>query len=290
MESPKRLIVNADGFGFGPGATQGVMDAIGEGKFISSISVNANFPDVERVGELVARFPHLSIGVHLNPMVGGPCLPPDQVPSLVGPDGFFHNESFLRRLRRGAIVFVELAAELDAQIARVRDVAGERLTHIDSQSNAHLHYFDLFLKLARKWGLCRMRNNASVICLEAPRPRRSRLKVYLRRPHVWLAHRYRRYQMSKARIAGMRMADRLVTVGYAGTGNKAIPDNWLRILQNLPPGTHEIYCHPAYPDDTLRRWSYYYEDRAAELAILRRPDLREVAHKLGVELVSFDAI
>jgi predicted glycoside hydrolase/deacetylase ChbG (UPF0249 family) len=81
-----------------------------------------------------------------------------------------------------------------------------------------------------------------------------------------------------------------VTVGYAGTGNKASPDNWLRILQNLPPGTHEIYCHPAYPDETLRRWSYYCEDRAAELAILRRPDLREAAYKLGVEIVSFDAI
>jgi predicted glycoside hydrolase/deacetylase ChbG (UPF0249 family) len=290
MGSYKKLIVNADGFGFGPGATQGVMDAIREGKFISSVSINANFPDVEQVRELVTKFPHLSLGVHLNPMVGGPCLPADQAPSLVGPDGFFHGGSFLRLLRSGAIVFAELEAELDAQIGRVKDLAGERLTHIDSQSNAHLNYLDLFLKLARKWGLCRMRNNASVICLEAPRPRRSRLRVYLRRPHVWLAHCYRRYQMSKARAAGMRMADRLVTVGYAGTGNKASPDNWLRILQNLPPGTHEIYCHPAYPDETLRRWSYYCEDRAAELAILRRPDLREAAYKLGVEIVSFDAI
>jgi predicted glycoside hydrolase/deacetylase ChbG (UPF0249 family) len=223
-------------------------------------------------------------------MVGRPCLPPDQVSSLVGPDGFFHGGRFLRLLRGGTIVSAELEAELDLQIGRVKEIAGERLTHIDSQSNAHLHYLDLFLKVARKWGLHRMRNNASVICLEAPRPRWSRLRVYLRRPHVYLAHRYRKYQMSKARAARMRMADRLVTVGYAGTGNKAIPGNWLYILQNLPSGTSEIYCHPAYPDDTLRRWSYYCDDRAGELAILRRPDLRVTARKLGVEIVSFDAI
>lgn len=290
MAFSRRLIVNADGFGFGPGATQGVIDAIGEGKFISSVSVNANFPDAHRLQELVTNFPHLSIGVHLNPMVGKPCLPPDQIPSLVSPDGLFHAGRFVQLLRRGAIVLKELEAELDTQIGTVKELAGDRLTHIDSQANRHLDYFDLFIELARKWGLRRMRNNASIICLEAPWPRWSRLQVYLCRPHVWLAHRYRSYQMSKARAVGMRMADRLVAVGYAGTGNKANPDNWLRILKNLPAGTSEIYCHPAYPDETLRRWSYYRDDRAVELEILRRPELREAAQKFGVDVISFDAI
>ena len=46
VSSRKRLIVNADGFGFGPGATQGIIDALREGKFITSVSVNANFAEV----------------------------------------------------------------------------------------------------------------------------------------------------------------------------------------------------------------------------------------------------
>jgi predicted glycoside hydrolase/deacetylase ChbG (UPF0249 family) len=287
----KRLIINADGFGFGSGATQGIIDAISKGKFISSVSVNANFPDVERVPELVTAFPHISIGVHLNPIVGRPCLPAERIPSLVGRDEFFRSgKQFPKLMREGALSLEELGAELDAQIARVKKLAGERLTHIDSQGNRHLYYFDLFLELARKWGLCRMRTNAPVICLEAPWQRWSRLMVYLRKPHVYLAHQYRRYQMLRARAAGMRMADRLVTVGYAGMGNKANYDNWLRILGNLPPGTSEIYCHPAYPDDTLRRWSYYYDERAAELEILCKHELHDVAHKFGIEIISFDAI
>lgn len=289
MTIQKRLIVNADGFGFGPGATQGILDAIRDGNFISSVSVNANFPDVERIPELIKEFPHISVGVHLNPMVGRPCLPSYRIPSLIGAGGFLHGAEF-RLLRKGFISMKELEAEFDAQISKVMELAKHRMTHIDSQGNEHLKYFDLFLALALKWGLRRMRNNASLICLESPHPALSRLKVYLRKPHVWLMHRYRRYQMHKARAAGMRMADHLVTIGYAGTGNKTNRENWLRVLQGLPGGTHEIYCHPAYPDDTLRRWSYYDADRKQELEILCQQELRQAASRAEVEIISFDAI
>jgi chitin disaccharide deacetylase len=286
----RKLIVNADGFGFGPGATQGIIDAIREGHFISSVSVNANFPEVLRIRELATEFPNISIGVHLNPMVGRPCLSPELVPSLVGADGSFQNGDFLTLLRKGRISLKELEAEFDAQIRVTKDLVGDALTHLDSQENTHLHYFDLLLKLASKWQVRRIRNNASVICLESTRPRRSRLNVYLRSPHVGVAHLYRRQQMRKARSAGIRTADDLITVGYAGRGNKTNPDNWRRILENLPPGTHEIYCHPAYPDDTLQRWAYYCDERASELAILRRQELRELARKVDVEIISFHAV
>jgi predicted glycoside hydrolase/deacetylase ChbG (UPF0249 family) len=96
--------------------------------------------------------------------------------------------------------------------------------------------------------------------------------------------------MARARKAGMQMADDLITVGYAGVGNKGHLKTWLCVLRNLPSGTHEIYCHPAYPDETLRRWSYYQDDRAMELNVLRGERLRQEAKKLGVEIISFDAI
>ena len=287
MRASKRLIVNADGFGFGAGATQGVLDAIRKGQFISSVSVNANFPEAERIRELVARFPWVSVGVHLNPAVGRPCLPSERVPTLVNHEGFFHGRNFLPLLRKGAISRRELEAEFDAQIRGVKNLVGDRLTHLDSQEHQHLCYLGLFLALARKWKIDRMRNNASLICLESRLPGYSRCKVYLSRPHVWLAHRYRRYQMRRARALGMRLADYLVTIGYAGTGNKTDLDNWLRVLHNLPQGTYEVFCHPAYPDATLRRWSGYCDQRASELEILSHPILRNAARELGVQIISF---
>ncbi len=193
---------------------------------------------------------------------------------------------FSKRWKRGEISPAELEAEFDAQIVRVREWAGDRLTHLDSHQNSHLSYFDLFLRLARKWRIPFIRTNASTICLEARNPRLARVAAYVRRPHVFVAHLYRRAQMRRAAAAGLRMADRLVTVGYAAMGNKAVAENWVRILRNLPSGVSEIYCHPAYPDETLERWASYTRPRAQELEILRRPELRELARSLGVRLVS----
>ncbi len=283
----KKLIINADGFGFGPGATQGILDALEEGKVITSVSVNANFPDAGRIREVVQKYPKVSIGVHLNPMVGRPCLPPEDVPSLVGADGCLQGPRFPGLLKKGQISMLELEREFEAQIAVVRGLVGDRLTHLDSQANSHLNYFDLFIKLAKKSDILRMRNNASMICLESADPLLSRSLAYLRRPHVCAAHGYRRYQMQKARQSGLRMADALITVGYAGTGNKTEPGNWTRILRNIPEGTFEVYCHPAYPDETLQHWAVYCDERRRELEILRKQWLAEEARAAGVQLITF---
>ena len=86
------------------------------------------------------------------------------------------------------------------------------------------------------------------------------------------------------------MADGLVTVGYAGTGNKTNVENWRRLLHHLPQGTFEIYCHPAYPDATLRQWAGYCDERMKELSILRRDLLCSEARTAGVALINFSDI
>jgi predicted glycoside hydrolase/deacetylase ChbG (UPF0249 family) len=170
----------------------------------------------------------------------------------------------------------------------VKDLAGDRLTHLDSHQNTHLSYFDLFLRVARRWKIPFIRTNASLIGLESPHPSRARFLAYVSRPHVAIGHLYRRHQMRHAASAGLKMADRLVVVGYGGRGNKAVAENWGRVFRNLPEGTFEIYCHPAYPDETLRRWAVYYaEPRRRELEILRDPALRAEADAAGVRLISF---
>jgi hypothetical protein len=93
--------------------------------------------------------------------------------------------------------------------------------------------------------------------------------------------------MRRAAAAGLRLADRLVTVGYAGVGNKGRRENWIAVFQNLPDGTSEIYCHPAHPDEVLAKWASYVQPRAEELRVLSDPGLRNAAAELGVELISF---
>jgi predicted glycoside hydrolase/deacetylase ChbG (UPF0249 family) len=93
--------------------------------------------------------------------------------------------------------------------------------------------------------------------------------------------------MRRAAAAGLKLADRLVTVGYAGVGNKARRENWIAVFRNLPQGTSEIYCHPAHPDEVLAKWASYVQPRAEELRVLSDPGLRSTAVGLGVELISF---
>lgn len=283
----KRLIVNADGFGFGDGATKAILELLDCGGFVTSISVNPNFSQAVQVTDLVRRHPGTSVGIHLNPLVGRPCLPPERIPTLVDDRGWFNRQIFFRRLWSGKLSLKELKAELIAQAERILALVGEHVTHLDSQGNSHLHYFGVFLSVAKELGIARIRNNASLICLESPQPRKARARVYLRRPHVFVVHMYRRWQMLEARSRGFRMVDRLITVGYAGVGNKTLIDNWLRVLRNVPDGTYEIYCHPAYPDDTLQRWARYCNERRQELEVLRNSLLWEEALRNGVRLINY---
>lgn len=287
MKGARRLIVNADGFGFGPGATEGILEAIAAGGLITSVSVNANFPDSSRVEELLATFPEISIGVHLNPVVGRPCLDAGVVRTLIDAAGNFHRGNFVKLLRRGRIAKTELEAELDCQIERMHVLTRGRLTHLDSHQHSHLHYLPLTLRLAKKWHIPCMRTNASLICLEARNATVARAKVYLSRPHVLAAHSVRRVQMLRARSQGLMMADRLVTIGYARVGNKANRTVWERLLHNLPEGTFEVYCHPGYPDSVLRQHARYVEERLDEMRLMSESQLRVLAHDEGVELLSF---
>src|SRR5438034_2135906 len=80
--SVRQLIINADGYGFTEGITRAIEECIDFGT-VRSLSANVNFPRSERIRELVAKRPDLSIGCHLNPIVGRPLLAPERLPSLV---------------------------------------------------------------------------------------------------------------------------------------------------------------------------------------------------------------
>ena len=285
----RRLIVNADGLGFGPGASRGVIEAVTAGAFITSVSLNTNFAEVDHVDEILAHSRVVSVGIHVNPVAGPPVLPPQRVPTLVDENGVFWGAAFQWKMRHGRIAMNELESELDAQIRKGKELVGDRLTHLDSHGNSHLQYLGLFARLARKHGIERCRTNASTIALEDRNPRARRAWTYTTRPHIAAAHVWRRVQMRHLKRTGLRMADRLVTVGYGGSsGGKGELENWERILKNLPPGTSEIYCHPGYMDAFLEQYAVRCRrQRESERRTLLDPSLPRLAESLGIELIPF---
>ncbi|MHB9131103.1 MAG: carbohydrate deacetylase [Armatimonadota bacterium] len=281
----KYLIINADGYGFTRGINRGIEVAVARG-VITSISVNANFEAIEDLPTFVKQFPHISVGVHLNPVVGRPIALPSVVPSLVNSQGEFHYHEFAQRLMHRQINPSELIHELSLQIQKVRDM-GVKISHLDSHQNQHLYppYFKIFLQLLKESGVMRMRTHAHFVLAESPHPYIDAWKFYTRNPYRLVTHSVARYEMWVARRHGVRMADRLMSTSH--TGDKAILEHWLQLLRNVPEGWSEVFCHPAYPDDELRRWATYVDQRRTEIDVMTCKETRDELARCGIELKSF---
>jgi chitin disaccharide deacetylase len=288
----KQLIVNADGYGLTAGVNRGIEEAIEDG-IVTSVSVNANFGTVSPLRELIARKPEISVGVHLNPVAGRPIADPADVPTLVDDRGEFHFDRFTPRLQAGQIDPEELKHELGLQIARVQGMVPV-VTHLDSHQNRHLwpRFFRVFLELAAEYRVERMRTHEHRIGMEYERRRAHVASFYIRNPKRLGTHGFARYLMWRARRHGMRMCDRLLSVGAGGeSSGKGLIDVWLQVARGCPPGTNEIYCHPAYVDDELRRWAkVIVEQREDERRVLTDPRLAAELATNDVRLISFHDI
>jgi len=285
---PRRLIVNADGFGFAPGVNRGIRDAI-SGGVVTSVSCNANFPYIEELPALVERFPEVSVGIHLNLSVGKPISPCSEISSLVDAGGEFWRDRFVKRLMTGRISRKHMVAELDAQVRRMHEL-GVRPTHWDGHQNKHLYppYFFAAMKVARRHGIrCLRSHRRYLLVRDASRRWKLLCRYYARHPVRMATHLGGRLATALARRRGFKAADRLITPAYADGSMKYHADTWTAVMQLLPPGVNEIYCHPGYPDDVLRAHAKYVDERQREVEVLTSPEIAGAVRDNGVELISF---
>ncbi len=284
----RHLIINADGYGFTEGVSRAIEECIAFGT-VRSISANVNFPRSEGLRALVARHPDLSVGCHLNPVVGRPLLPPDRVPSLLDREGEFLYRRFSEFLRRGRIRLVELRAELLAQIERTRELAGDCFTHVDFHMGLHRlpRLYPLFLEVAAASGTGRIRTHRYLAGMESRRPRlRHALYMFERHDRLpkyawnlllrWMASR-----------RGFSMPDYWLSISNMGRPGTITLRNYLRMLRNLPRGFGEFVAHPGYEDDALRQWSTYVEQREDERRVLMSPEFREALREPGIRLAGY---
>lgn len=284
----KRLIVNADGFGFTFGVNRGIMEAVRRG-IVTSVSCNANFPAIEELPQLLEESPHVSVGVHFNLSVGRPVLAPEEVPSLVDAQGELWGKALVGRLMTGRIRRADIERELDAQVRRMHDL-GAKPTHWDGHQHRHLYprFLTAGMRVARKHGIARMRCPRRWLLFEDGSGQWRRMTYYyLRNPVGTVRHTAARVLMRVVRRAGFRTPDRQVTGLHGSRAGNFLPHIWQAVVRYLPAGTSEMVCHPGYPDDTLRRHATYVDQRPRELAILTSPELRDAVAANGVELISY---
>ncbi|HWP58315.1 MAG TPA: ChbG/HpnK family deacetylase [Candidatus Acidoferrales bacterium] len=285
----RHLIINADGYGFTAGTTRAIEECIAFGT-VSSISVNVNFAHAASLAALVKRHPGLSVGCHVNPIVGPPLLGPEKVPTLVNEKGEFLYRAFARRFLSGLIRLEELRAEMTAQIEKTRELAGEAFSHVDFHMGLHRlpTLYRLFLDVAAACDVRRTRAHTYVVGMESRFPRLCHAAHLMKRPArvpKWLwNYCLKAWALSR----GMALPDRRVEItGMASRPERITASHYSAMLKNLPDGFSEFVAHPGYVDASLKRWSKYLEPREQELRVLLSAEFRQALARSDVRLAGY---
>src|SRR5215467_5532492 len=125
----RRLIINADDFGYTAGVNRAIIDAHTRG-VVTSSTLMANGPSFSEAVQLASSVPKLSIGCHIVLIDGVPLTAPHQVRTLTNGDAQFRDglRSFAARALAGRLSPDEIAAEATAQIRNLQN-AGITVSH-----------------------------------------------------------------------------------------------------------------------------------------------------------------
>lgn len=282
----RRLIVNADDFGYTSGVNRAIVEAHSRG-VVTSSTLMANGPAFAEAVQLAKTVPKLSIGCHVVLTDGEPVLSAEQLPSLTTAAQFRDGMmAFAARAIAGRIDAGQITAETAAQIRKIQS-AGIAVSHLDTHKHTHL-----FPKVLRP--LLRAAADCGVRALRNPFGPRLPLRSshLLARPGLWARY-------LEVRILG----------GFAGKFREAVdregfttPDGTLGIVvtgaldemlfyaiaRSIPEGTWEFVCHPGYNDADLQAGKTRLRaSRETELRVLTLPAAREVLAQQGIALISY---
>jgi chitin disaccharide deacetylase len=286
----KRLIVNADDFGFTRGVNTGIVRAFKEG-ILTSATMMANGEAFAEAVELARAHPELGVGCHLAAVGGRPVAPARDIASLVESDGQLPRTltALMKKLVRGQVKVSDIEREFRAQVERIVQ-AGIKPTHLDSHKHSHTQpaVMQALARVAVEFGIPAIRNPfervfALVRMGNTARTKRATyLKQYVMSAAVALhARRFRQI----ARKHGLQTPDCFFGVRLTGLLDaEAIAC----VLARLPEGTTELMCHPAVYDEELERAdTRLKQSRSRELDALIDPHVLRCIGEQGVQLISF---
>jgi hopanoid biosynthesis associated protein HpnK len=282
----RRLIINADDFGFTAGVNRAIVEAHSRG-IVTSSTLMANGTAFADAVELAQSVPRLSVGCHVVLIDGEPVLAARQLPSLTR-EGRFRDglKTFAARALAARMDDEEVFAEATAQIRRIQ-TAGIRVAHFDTHKHTHLFPRILrpVLRAAKACGVAAVRNPFG------PRlPMRS--SELLQRPNLWTRYAQLRVLGAFARKfraaveqEGFATTDGTLGIEVTGTLDESL---FHAIADSMPDGTWEFVCHPGYNDADLQKANTRLRaSREMELRVLTLAGARGILEERGVQLMSY---
>lgn len=282
----RKLVINADDFGLAVPVNEAIEEAHRNG-ILTSASLMVGAESAADAVDRAKRLSSLRVGLHLVLVNGRAVLPKWKIPGLVDEDGKFLPDPLLaglkyyfeKDLRR------QLEAEIRAQFQAFRDT-GLLLDHVNGHNHLHLHptVLGLILKIGREFGLRAMR-----LPYEPPLPSwRASGRGLLRKFASWTFF-FPWIVLLKARlkVAGIRYNDFVFGLNDTGCLHREL---LLRILQEVPQGVTEIYCHPATRRcrELDREMPGYLNEQ--EFEALTSPAVKQVVATSGFQPIAFSQL
>lgn len=264
----RRLVVNADDFGFTRDVNAGIAAAHRDG-ILTATTLMANGAAFDDALRLAQENPRLEVGVH-GVLVAGPSLarPGALLPASPG--------ALVRALALGRL---DVEAELRAQIERIL-AAGLRPLHLDLHKHTHLvpGVLRVAARLAREYKIPWVRRPFDC---EAGGP-----GVPWRKKVVSRGLKLRRGSFTRTLLLHGCHATEFFH-GFQWTGRYTVA-MLAGLIGRLRPGTTEFMCHPGYSGAELQAAATRLKaSRADELAVLCDAQVRAALAAAGVELTGY---
>jgi chitin disaccharide deacetylase len=283
----KRLIVNADDFGFTRGVNRAVVRAFKTG-IVTSTTIMANGEAFEDAVELASENSGLGVGCHLAVVGGRPVAPAAEVSSLVDSGGMLPATltKLMIKLARGSVTTEELVREFRAQV-QLTVSAGIAPTHLDTHKHSHTHprVMEALAQVATEFGIKCIRNPFEHI-FSLKRQSALGRWAYLKQYVLSAAISPGEIQFKQlAREYGLKTPDRFFGVKLTGMLDSTAIRS---IMESLGECTAELMCHPGvYDDDLERARTRLKRERERELEALSDPSLRQLAEERGIDLINY---
>lgn len=273
MSSRKKLIVNADDFGFTPDVNQGILEAHTRG-VLTATTLMANGAAFEDAVQRSREAPALDIGCHLVLIGGDSVLQGRPLPATPA-----------RLLAALASRQIRVYDELRAQVERILD-SGIQPTHLDTHKHTHVipAVLEAVARLGEEFRIRWIRRPFDFPLKAAWSGRVPRSVRLTHHALGLLRGRFRRVLEKRH----CRATDHFA--GFQLTGRFRTRE-LVELLSLIPIGTTELMCHPGRCGPPLRAArTRLKESREAELEALTSAEVRAQIQRAGIELVNYSQL
>ena len=268
----RRLIVNADDFGFTADVNTGVVEAHQRG-ILTATTLMANGAAFDHAVELARRSPTLDVGCHLV-LVGSKSVaaPGTDLPRTV--------KQLLWALIKGSDrKWVE--REMEAQVEKLLR-AGIEPSHLDTHK--HTHLVPPVLE-----AVCRISERFSIPWVRRPfdLPLTASVPLSTRALNAGFQSLRRRFDRKLARHQ-CRTTDHFA--GFQLTGHWGAAE-LAALIRSLPDGLTEFMCHPGHcTTELLQAPTRLKQTRQQELQALVSDEVRHALEDSQVQLVNYRSV